>query len=158
MTTPGLTTSKTDDGSGLVNVLADVVHAVVLRSNSLAIFPLGEDAVRSLRASGVSKVCFLVEISDEAGPPDARYRRELELFYARLAPYLHGVAFVVRGQGFSGAAARSVLTGLNLIARRPYATTVVSTLPDACGWIERALPPFASRPRAEALARALEAR
>jgi hypothetical protein len=158
MTTPAPRTSKTDDGSGVVNVLADVVHAVVLRSNSLALFPLGEEAVRSIRASGVSKVCLLVEISGDAGSPDAAYRRELELFYGRLAPHLHGVAFVLRGKGFSGATARSVLTGLNLIARRPYATTVVSSMPEACAWIERALPPFASRPRAEVLASALGAR
>jgi hypothetical protein len=68
-------------------------------------------------------------------PPSEAQRVAIASMLTRAAPFLTGLAWVVEGRGFEGAAVRGILLGLSLFGRRPYPTHVGTELRDALGWL-----------------------
>lgn len=82
--------------------------------------------------SGITMLVVL-----EPGCPflDSAQRREMEDYYARFQPHLRGVAQVVEGGNLWSVTARSVMTAMRLVQKRPYPTKVFSDIEEGTEWL-----------------------
>lgn len=76
----------------------------------------------------------IVIIPENAKPPPDETRKAIDKVLADLGADLKCLAWVVEGKGFASAAVRGALTGLSMIRRRPYATSVESRIEGALSW------------------------
>jgi hypothetical protein len=77
----------------------------------------------------------LAIIPQNATPPPDETRTALNAALAELGGSLRCICWLVEGTGFQGAMVRAILTGLNFVARRSYATHVSTNMNEAIGWI-----------------------
>jgi hypothetical protein len=96
--------------------------------------------------------CMVIVPAGAKPPPDAQ-RKAIDGVLTRLSSHLRGLAWVVEGRGFGGAAVRAVLIGLSLYGRRPYPTQVSSSVDDALGWLLTKLGTDADQDAVEAASR-----
>jgi len=75
-----------------------------------------------------------VIIPENAKPPPDETRKAIDKVLADLGTDLKCLVWVVEGKGFASAAVRGALTGLSMIRRRPYATSVESRIDGALSW------------------------
>lgn len=68
-------------------------------------------------------------------PPDKEQRERVTAVLKQLGPNLRAMAFVVHGQGFLPAAARSVFAGASLALRSDYPIKVFSDTPAGIAWL-----------------------
>jgi hypothetical protein len=80
----------------------------------------------------------------EPGTPilNAEQRKEMEAIYSRWGPHMRAAAQVVEGGNLWSLTARSVMTALRLVQRRPYPTRVFSEVSEGAEWTAQ----YASRP------------
>jgi hypothetical protein len=80
----------------------------------------------------------------EPGTPilSAEQRKEMEAIYARWSGKTRAVAQVVEGGNLWSLTARSVMTALRLVQRRPYPTRVFSEVGEGAEWTSQ----YVSRP------------
>jgi hypothetical protein len=76
----------------------------------------------------------IVIIPENAKPPPDETRKAIDKVLADLGTDLKCLVWVVEGKGFASAAVRGALTGLSMIRRRPYATSVESRIDGALSW------------------------
>ncbi|HWL86011.1 MAG TPA: hypothetical protein VNO21_09425 [Polyangiaceae bacterium] len=90
-------------------------------------------AGEALAALGRAENRVLVVVILGAGvpPPDADVRKIVAAQVSHLAGRIAGIANVVEGEGFRGAAARAMLTGMALVMRPAYPHKTVATVEDA---------------------------
>jgi hypothetical protein len=89
--------------------------------------------------STVSKTCqdgivFFVVLEPGAPILTAEQRKEMEALYARWGPSLRATAQVVEGGNLWSLTARSVMTALRLVQRRPYPTRVFADVLEGAEW------------------------
>jgi hypothetical protein len=77
----------------------------------------------------------LAIIPKNATPLPEEARTALNAALAELGGSLRCICWVVEGTGFQGAMVRAVLTGLNFVAKRSYATHVSTSMLEAIGWV-----------------------
>jgi hypothetical protein len=77
----------------------------------------------------------LAIIPQNATPLPEEARTALNAALAELGGSLRCICWLVEGTGFQGAMVRAVLTGLNFVAKRSYATHVSTNMREAIGWI-----------------------
>ncbi len=72
----------------------------------------------------------------EPGSPfmDTDQRKDVEAFYARWTPSFGAVVQVVEGGNLWSVTARSVMTAMRLVQRRPYPTKVFSDVEEGTDW------------------------
>ncbi len=80
-------------------------------------------------------VGMLVVINEAARAPTPEVRKELNEIYRRITPNLRGVSYAILGSGMSVQLAKATLIGMNLLARRPYRSSVTSDLRNAAKWL-----------------------
>jgi hypothetical protein len=78
---------------------------------------------------------LLIIIPRRARPPSDEARRAINEALAAAAGSLTCLCWLVEGKGFQAAMARAVLTGLRILPRTAYATSVQSDLDEALAWI-----------------------
>ncbi len=88
-----------------------------------------------------------IVLEPSSSPPDAGARALLASAMRETGPHIRGVAYVVTHVGFGGAAIRSAITGLSLIAREPYSTQVFSEPDRAAAWLAARMGGEATAPR-----------
>lgn len=76
----------------------------------------------------------IVILPENAKPPPEESRKAIDKLLADLGTDLKCLVWVVEGKGFASAAVRGALTGLNMLRRRPYATSVEARLDSALLW------------------------
>lgn len=94
-------------------------------------------AAASMRAFAAARprgcVLFTV-ITPTATPPDSSVRPIFSKAMRDAADHIRGAAYYVPIAGFKGAAVRSVITGLALLAGERFPTTAHGELPHAAAW------------------------
>lgn len=85
--------------------------------------------------AGGSRVGALAIIRTGDAVPDARTRAAIAGLMKRFEPRIAALAQVALGSGFGAAAVRSVLAGMNLLARPAYPTHVFAEIEPAVQWI-----------------------
>lgn len=87
---------------------------------------------------------ILLFVLVEPGTPilSAEERKEMEAIYAKWSPKTRAVAQVVEGGNLWSLTARSVMTALRLVQRRPYPTRVFSEVGEGAEWTSQ----YVSRP------------
>ncbi|MCZ7679923.1 MAG: hypothetical protein M5U28_14650 [Sandaracinaceae bacterium] len=68
-------------------------------------------------------------------PPDDEDRSNSVSALKQSSPDVHATAWVVLGEGFKAAMARSAISGWNLVSRPPGPTKVFATVADAAAWL-----------------------
>jgi hypothetical protein len=83
----------------------------------------------------------------EPGCPflDSTQRREMEDYYARFQQHLRGVAQVVEGGNLWSVTARSVMTAMRLVQKRPYPTKVFSDVEEGAEWLGAYVSPVSGK-------------
>jgi hypothetical protein len=81
-------------------------------------------------------VLTVIEASAIA-PASDRERSDSLAALKRSSPIVHATAWVVLGEGFKLALARSVIAGWNLVTRPPGPTKVFSTVAEGVAWLAR---------------------
>ncbi len=94
---------------------------------------LATGTLREMASRGRFGVVVVVE--PEASPPGADTRPMFAKAMRDCGDQNAGVAYVIPADGFRGAAIRSAVTGLSLLAREPYPTKVFRSLPEATAWL-----------------------
>lgn len=131
-------------GNCLVNVWTGPT-----RADLLAVFDEFMSEASSKHADGV--VLFVV-IEPGSPLPSAAERKAGEATYARWGPHFRAVAQVVEGNNLWAVTARSIMTAMRLVQRRPYPTKVFSDVREGATWTEQYLDLHgANGPAAEAL-------
>lgn len=96
---------------------------------------------RALAESTVDRrIVAMTVLAPEAGvllSSDAR--KEAEAVAKAGREYLLGLAQVVEGEGFAAAAARAMMSGVQLAVRAGYPTKVFGTIADALPWVSELL-------------------
>jgi hypothetical protein len=82
-----------------------------------------------------SGIAFFVVVEPGAAMVESDGRKELEAFYARWTPSFCGVAQVVEGGNLWSVTARSVMTAMRLVQRRPYPSKVFSEVEEGTQWM-----------------------
>jgi hypothetical protein len=77
----------------------------------------------------------LIIIPRRARPPSEQARRAINEALEAAAGGLKCLCWLVEGKGFQAAMARAVLTGLRILPRTPYTTSVKGDLDEALTWI-----------------------
>jgi len=102
--------------------------------------------VKCIRANAGRKIAHLTVIHDfTIAALDVEARQVLADRNASAYPHTSRSALVMPATGFSASIVRSVITGLMLLARPPYAHVVTSSLDQATRWL--AEPPDAAKPQ-----------
>ncbi|MEX1365740.1 MAG: hypothetical protein AB1Z98_21615 [Nannocystaceae bacterium] len=99
------------------------------------------------------RVGLLAYLPDGAPLPDGAARLRAVSMLRSLGPRLGGMVVVAQGTGFWASAARSVITGLTLMARVAFPVKVTSSAADGCEWLGARFEPGVD---AEALLRLTE--
>lgn len=79
-------------------------------------------------------IMFFVLLEPGAPILNAEQRKEMEALYLRWGPKLRGTAQVVEGGNLWSLTARSVMTALRLVQRRPYPTRVFAEVDEGAEW------------------------
>lgn len=101
------------------------------RANHLARF---DELMAALAPEYPQGVVMFVALEPGAMMTDARDRRETEAAYTRWAHALKAVAQVVEGHNLWAATARSIMTAMRLVDRKPYPIKVFSDSREAARW------------------------
>ncbi len=102
------------------------------RPNHLARF---DELMSALAPEYADGVVMYVALEPGAMMTDAKDRRETEAAYTRWAHALRAVAQVVEGQNLWAATARSIMTAMRLVDRKPYPIKVFSDTREAARWL-----------------------
>jgi hypothetical protein len=94
-----------------------------------------EDFTLTFAAGCAHGITLLVVV--EPGTPflDSSQRRQAEGYYERFQPILRAVAHVVEGGNLWSVTARSVMTAMRLVQRRPYPIKVFSDVAEGAEWL-----------------------
>jgi hypothetical protein len=95
---------------------------------------LFDQFMRELSARFVEGVAMFVVLEPGAMMTDAKDRRETEAAYTRWAGSLRAVAQVVEGGNLWASTARSIMTAIRLVDRKPYPIKVFSDIGEAARW------------------------
>lgn len=82
-------------------------------------------------------VPVLIVVEPDTPPPTADVRREIASVMQQVDGQVRMSALAFEGSGFGAAMARSVVTGLSLLARHSYPYKVFATVEHALLWMER---------------------
>lgn len=93
-----------------------------------------EKCIEQVDKSFPDGIVFFVVVEPGAPILTAEQRKEMEQIYARFSPRLRGAAQVVEGGNLWSLTARSVMTALRLVQRRPYPTRVFSDVLEGAEW------------------------
>jgi hypothetical protein len=93
------------------------------------------DAMRAFAAARPGGFCMLVVAEDSTGPPGAKARSIFVSAMRENGTRIRATAYVISIEGFKGAALRGVITGLSLLARKPYPTRIFSEASAAARWL-----------------------
>lgn len=85
-------------------------------------------------ASKIAEAALLIVAEDGVRPPEAAARERLTAVGEHLRGAL-GCAFVSEARGFKGAAVRGVVTGMGLVAGRPFPLRVFPSVQDGASWL-----------------------
>lgn len=96
----------------------------------------------SSRRQGIG---LLTIVEAKASLPGSQERSRLAQMLANHSESIKASALVFEGEGFGAAAVRSVVVGLNLLARQPYPHKVFATIETAAGWMAPQVPADAQR-------------
>lgn len=80
-------------------------------------------------------VTILTVIQDGTPLPSAEGKRSLEAYFGHYADRIRAAAHVAEGTGLWASMARSVITALQLVRRRPYPTKVFSDVAEGIEWL-----------------------
>jgi hypothetical protein len=94
--------------------------------------------VQFARESGQGVVTVII-LGPQSKAPDAGARAVFASEARRLEQGLRGAAYVVAVPGFHGAAVRSVLTALHMVAREAFPSRVFGRTGDASRWLAELL-------------------
>lgn len=94
-----------------------------------------EEYCRKVAAENGETLTLLTVLEEGAPFINAAQRKELEGFYARLAPLFSGVGQVVEGSTMWSVTARSVMTAMRLVQKRGYPVRVFSDADVAVNWL-----------------------
>ena len=87
------------------------------------------------RRAVFSDIFWRIWIHEEGAEMPASAERSVLTEVGRAMPdSTRGCAFVFAGTGFKASAARSVLTGMQLLAKRPYPVKFFGTVEQAAAW------------------------
>src|SRR5690242_3540322 len=89
------------------------------------------------RTGGKAVSISVIEPTAAAAPASAEVRNALETF-AREG-YVNAAAIVIEGTGFRAAAARTIVAGMYIVARRAYPHKIVATPAGGAAWLVEAL-------------------
>jgi len=78
---------------------------------------------------------MLVVIEVDCPMPTGDEKRALEKYFLDSADHLKAVAYVAEGTGLWASMARSVMTAIRLVRRRPYPTKVMSDSAEGIEWL-----------------------
>jgi hypothetical protein len=101
------------------------------RADHLARF---DELMVRLSAQYAQGVVMFVTLEPGAMMTDARERRDTEAAYTRWAHAFKAVAQVVEGHNLWAATARSIMTAMRLVDRKPYPIKVFSDTREAARW------------------------
>jgi len=129
----GVVRSTPDFGAGV----SDRIVAVAWKRVTLAadIGFLRSLLIRA-HAGKPQPLVFVQFVPPTAQPPAAREREAVAKLLSESAGLLSHSATIYIGQGFRAAMVRSIIIGINALARPAYPIRVFSTLSGAAAWIE----------------------
>jgi hypothetical protein len=129
----GVIRSAPDFGAGVSGRLVAVVWRGVTQAPDIA---FARKLLRNAHAGRPQPLVFLQFVAPTARAPGAREREAVAKLLAEDAALLSHSATVYIGQGFRAAMVRSIIIGINALARQPYPIRIFSTLSEAAAWIE----------------------
>jgi hypothetical protein len=105
------------------------------RSDAREIMALYEKQLRYLERSGVRIASLTIIERAAIGALDDDMRAAIDFASTHVLSKVLVGATVVPASGFGGAMIRSVLTGLNLIRRLPFANKVTESVAEGCAFV-----------------------
>jgi hypothetical protein len=97
-------------------------------------FAAFEEFISKVAQSWPDGILFFVVLEPGAPILNAEQRKEMEALYARWGPSMRATAQVVEGGNLWSLTARSVMTALRLVQRRPYPTRVFADVNEGAEW------------------------
>jgi hypothetical protein len=129
----GVVRSTPDFGAGVSGRLVAVAWKRVTQAADIT---FARSLLRNAHAGRTEPLVFLQFVPPTAQAPAAREREAVAKLLAESADILSHSATVYIGQGFRAAMVRSIIIGINALARQPYPIRIFSTLSEAASWIE----------------------
>ena len=127
------------DPNQVLAVWRNVAVALWVRETQLtAVAAIG--AVLAELTSGGRRAALLQIADLGATFPSAEAREAITLLLKRHSSSLLASAVVFEAEGFKGAAARAVVSGIALMSRLPYPHEIFASVPAALDWIDRRQP------------------
>lgn len=115
------------------------------------------DEMRAFAASHPGGIALFTVVTHGATPPDSHVRPVFSRAMRDASDRIRGSAYYVPIAGFKGAAVRSVITGLSLLAAESFPTTCHADLERAAAWSQgRLFDREAASARAARLCRLVE--
>ena len=103
--------------------------------------PAGVDdalaVARAMAATPAPKIASLVVVPASSKLPDAEARRRLGAIEHLFGERNDCVAMVHEGTGFRAATVRGIITGMNMLMRKPMAQQMFTELAPAATWLDR---------------------
>ena len=130
----GVIRSTPDFGAGVSGCLVAVAWKRITDATDIS---FAHTLLRNVYASRSRPLVFLQFVAPTAKPPASREREAVATLLAESAGMLSHSATVYIGQGFRAAMVRSIVTGINALARHTYPIRIFTTLPEAATWIEQ---------------------
>jgi hypothetical protein len=132
-TRDGVVRSTLDFGAGVAGRLVAVAWK---RTTQAADISFTSSLLKTAHAGKSQPLVFLQFVPATAQPPASREREAVAKLLSESAGILSHSATVYVGQGFRAAMVRSIIIGINALARQPYPIRIFSTLSEAASWIE----------------------
>ena len=129
----GVARSTADFGVGVSGRVVDVAWKQVTR---VADVKFVDELLRRAHAGKQEPLVFLQFVPPTAQVPGSREREAVAELLSESARLVSHSATVYAGSGFRAAMVRSIVIGINALARHPYPIRVFSTVAAAASWFE----------------------
>ena len=124
-----------DRGGLLVGRIGPVCLAIWRTKPIMDLFQVQRLDLTEAVASDPGNIAFLCVVEPTAEPPDQTVRDASAAMIASFGRDLAACACVIEGSGFRAAITRTVLTGMQFVARRAVPTRFFERVPVAAAWL-----------------------